>query len=181
MQAVSDYDLIKKFLEGNESAFNELLKRYQSKIYWHARRMLGNHFDADEITQQVIIVLYKKLKTFEFKSSFYTWVFRITHNQALNYIKKMKLKSFLPIDSDSAKNLRTNEDVVKNTEDKESLERLNEILKELPVKQREVFLLRRFEELSYEEIAEITGKSVGALKANYFHAIKKITEKMNVE
>ncbi len=181
MKTVSDNELIRKYLNGNEAAFNELLKRYQNKIYWHARRLLGDHYDADEITQQVIIVLYKKLKSFKFNSAFYTWVYKITHNLALNYIRKMKIKSFLSIESDSLKSLRTNEDIVRHTEDKESLERLNKILKTLPVKQREVFLLRRFEGLNYEEISEITGKSIGTLKANYFHALQKITERMKIE
>jgi len=181
MQTVSDYDLIKQFLNGDEAAFNELFRRYQNKIYWHARRMLGNHLDADEITQQVIIVLYEKLSSFKFESSFYTWVFRITHNLTLNYIRKRKLKSMLSFDSDSIRNLKTDEDIIRNTEDKEQLKRLNEILNELPTKQKEVFLLRRFEGLNYEEIAKITGKSVGALKANYFHALKKITERLEIE
>ncbi len=65
----SDYDLIKEFIGGSEIAFNVLARRYQEKIYWHARRMTGNHLDADDIVQQVLLVMFNKLKTFKFQSS----------------------------------------------------------------------------------------------------------------
>ena len=89
-----DFDLIKKFIDGDESAFNRLIVKYQEKIYWHARRMTGNHLDADEIVQEVLIVLYNKLKTFEFKSSLYTWIYTITNTRSINYLKKRSYKNF---------------------------------------------------------------------------------------
>jgi len=90
MSSNTDFELVKKYLDGDERAFNEIVRKYSEKIYWHARRMLGNHLDADEITQEVIIVLYKKLKTFNFNSSLYTWIYRITSNLCINYINKNK-------------------------------------------------------------------------------------------
>ena len=92
----NDFDLIKKFVEGDESSFNRLAIKYQEKIYWHARRMTGNHLDADEIVQEVLIVLYNKLKTFEFKSSLYTWIFTITNTRSINYLKKKTKPEFWP-------------------------------------------------------------------------------------
>ena len=170
--------LVEKFIEGDERAFNDLVKMHQQNIYWHARRMVGNHLDADEVAQQVIIVLYKKLSTFKFKSTLKTWIYRITQTRCLNLIKRRKVKRFLSLDNENTVALKSSDDIILRTEDKEKIERLNEYLEELPVKQREVFVLRHFEELNYEEISEITGKSVGGLKANYFHASKKIFGKL---
>lgn len=174
-EANIDFALIKDFVEGNESAFNRLAVKYQDKIYWHARRMTGNHLDADEIVQEVLLVLYNKLKTFEFKSSVYTWIYTITNTRSINYLKKKSLRSFFSLD-DILNKRSEDKDVIDNLEDKQKLEKIENALQKLPVKQREVFIMRNYDELSYEEISEITGKSVGALKANHFHALNKIKE-----
>ncbi len=171
----NDFELAKNFLNGDESAFNRLAVKYQEKIYWHARRMTGNHLDADEIVQEVLIVLYKKLNTFEFKSSLYTWIYTITNTRSINYLKKRKLKSFFSLDEISNKNF-SNKDIIDNLESKQKLAMIEKALQKLPVKQREVFIMRNFDELSYEEISGITNKSVGTLKANYFHALNKIKD-----
>lgn len=173
-----DQELVKSFIKGDERAFNELVKRHQQNIYWHARRMVGNHLDADEITQQVIIVLYKKLYTFKFNSSLKTWIYKITQTRCLNLIKRRNVKGFLNLDADSAKKIQSSEDIILKTEDKDKIARIYKYLEELPLKQREVFIFRHFEELNYEEISTITGKSVGGLKSNYFHAAKKIFGKL---
>lgn len=171
----NDFALIKDFVDGDESAFNRLAVKYQEKIYWHARRMTGNHLDADEIVQEVLLVLYKKLKTFEFKSSLYTWIYTITNTRSINYLNKKKLKSFFSLDEISDKAINQT-DVIDNIEAKQKLAVIEKALQKLPTKQREVFIMRNFDELSYEEISEITKKTVGTLKANYFHALNKIKE-----
>jgi RNA polymerase sigma-70 factor (ECF subfamily) len=94
----------------------------------------------------------------------------------LNFIKKRKVKRYLFLDDENVREIESQNDIVHNVEDKEKLEKLNFVLQKLPAKQREVFIMRQFDQLSYEEIAEIKGKSVGTLKANYFHALKKVTE-----
>lgn len=173
-----DYELIKDFLSGDEKAFNVLVSRYQSRIYWHARRMVGNHLDADEIVQEVLLVIYNKLGTFNFQSSLFTWIYRITSTRSLNLIKKNKFKKLLFVDKDSAEKT-SGEDIFVDYEQKEKFREIENYLQQLPEKQREVFILRNFENLSYEEISKITGKSVGALKANYFHAFNKMKELIN--
>lgn len=170
-------ELINSFLNGNESSFNEIIKKYQKNIYWQARRMVGNHLDADEITQEVIIVIYKKLKNFKFQSALKTWIYKITLSRTLNFLKKQKLKKIFNFSEMSNLSYRNNEDIIENFEQKEKVEKIQNKLKGLPDKQREVFILRHFEELSYEEISQITGKSIGGLKANYFHAFRKILGK----
>ncbi|MFO7445778.1 MAG: RNA polymerase sigma factor [Ignavibacteriaceae bacterium] len=175
-EAINDFELIKQFLNGSEAAFNKIVIKYQDKIYWHARRMTGNHLDADEIVQEVLLVMYNKLKTFQFKSSLYTWIYRITSTRSINLLRKNQVKRFFSIEESEAAGLRTSTDIIKNIEDKEKVDRINKALQKLPAKQREVFIMRTYEELSYDEISEITGKSVGGLKANYFHAVNKLTE-----
>ncbi len=179
MNLDNDFELVRKFNAGDESAFNEIVKKYQKKIYWHARQMLGDHLDADEVTQEVLIVLYKKLKTFNFKSSLFTWIYRIVTTRSLNQIKRNQIKRFLPFENANEKELAEKRDIIDDIINKEKLDKLNKILQKIPPKQRQVFILRNFEQLSYEEISKITGKSVGGLKANYFHALKKILEYAN--
>lgn len=177
---IEDQELIKEFLDGNEAAFNKLVSKYQNKIYWHARKMTGNHEDADEVTQEVLIVLYQKLHTFNFNSSLFTWIYTIVSRRSMNLINRRKIRNFFSL-SDEKIDIKENYDLLKNYDDKEKLKKLDAVLQALPVKQREVFILRNFEELSYDEISKITGKSVGGLKANYFHALKKVLEKFENE
>ena len=177
-EKTDDYELIKDFLSGNEQSFNLLARRYQEKIYWHARRMLGDHDDAHEIVQQVLLVMHKKLNTFNYSSSLYTWIYRITTTRSLNLLKKNKLRRILSFGSDESIENYGYENIIEDIESKELFRKMEKLLMELPVKQREVFIMRNYDDLSYEEISSITGKSVGALKANYFHAFKKIKEQM---
>jgi RNA polymerase sigma-70 factor (ECF subfamily) len=175
----SDEQLIKDFVSGSEAAFNRLIHKYQQKIYWHARRMTGNHLDADDIVQEVLLVMYNKLKDFKFESSLYTWIYKITSTRSLNLINRRKIKDFFSLDDSENKiDIHKDEDIIGGIENREKLEKLNSVLQKLPAKQREVFILRNFDELSYDEISEITGKSAGALKANYFHALNKVTDLM---
>jgi RNA polymerase sigma-70 factor, ECF subfamily len=175
----NDYELVNSFLAGNEGAFNLIVKKYQKKIYWHARQMLGNHLDADEVMQEVLIVMYNKLKNFNFNSSLYTWIYKIVSTRSLNQIRKKQVKRFFSIDEHEDFDLKDEQDIVENIDNKEKLNKVKSVLQKIPPKQREIFIMRNFEELSYEEISQITGKSVGGLKANYFHALKKVMELTN--
>ena len=177
----NDFELVKSFINGDESSFNRIVLRYQDKIYWHARRMTGNHLDADEVVQEVLMVLYTKMKSFKFKSSLYTWIYRITATRSINYLRKRNLRQIFSIDEPESKQIRSRGDILNDIEQKEKFGILEKVLQKLPAKQREVFIFRNFDELSYEEIAQITGNTVGGLKANYFHAMKKITELMGNE
>ena len=173
-----DYELIRDFLSGNQQSFNALARKYQERIYWHARRMLGDHDDAHEIVQQVLIVMYNKLDTFNFSSSIYTWIYKITSTRCLNLLKKKSLRKIFTFSTNESVENQGYENVIEEIESKEMLLKMENLLQKLPVKQREVFIMRNYDDLSYEEISEITGKTVGALKANYFHAFKKIKEQI---
>ena len=176
MNAVSDQDLIIDFQKGRSTAFNELVLRYQERIYWIARRIVNDHDTADDIVQEVFIKVHSELKNFRGDSQFYTWLYRITVNRAINIIRKKRIREFLRLDNVA--------DIIKDSEYQpderyecnENEELIEKAIQALPEKQRIVFLLRYQEELTYEEISKILKTSVGGLKANYFHAIKKITE-----
>ncbi|MCL6100328.1 MAG: RNA polymerase sigma factor [Bacteroidetes bacterium] len=177
MQPDNDFELVKNFLNGDETAFNSIVKSTKKKIYWHARQMVGNHLDADEVTQEVLIVIFKKLRTFNFNSSLYTWIYKIVSTRSLNQLRKRQVKKFFFIDDEESEvELRDKKDIIEDITNREKLEKVNRVLQKLPPKQRQIFILRNFEQLSYDEIAKITGKSVGGLKANYFHALKKVME-----
>lgn len=173
-----DYELIRDFLSGNQDSFNLLARKYQERIYWHARRMLGDHDDAHEIVQQVLLVMFNKLNTFNFSSSLYTWIYKITSNRCLNLLKRKSLKKIFTYSSDESFENVGYDNIVEGIESKEMFIKMEKLLLKLPTRQREVFIMRNFDDLSYDEISEITGKSIGALKANYFHAFRKVKEQM---
>ena len=173
-----DYELIQDFLSGNEQSFNILARKYQEKVYWHARRMLGDHDDAHEIVQQVLLVMHSKLNTFNFSSSIYTWIYKITSTRSLNLLKKRKLKRYFTFSENKNFENIGHENIIADIEAREKFNKMEKLLLKLPSKQREIFVMRNYDDLSYEEISTITGKSIGTLKANYFHAFRKMKELM---
>jgi RNA polymerase sigma-70 factor (ECF subfamily) len=172
----SDLELVRLFQNGDESAFNQLVLRYQERIYWVARRFVNDHEAADDIAQDVFVKAYESLRNFRSESSLYTWLYRIAVNTALNTLRRQKVKEFFRIDE-----LFEVEDTGAQGPD-EAVEReenralIEQAIARLPKKQRSVFVLRFYEEMPYEEIAKILKTSVGGLKANYFHAVRKIQE-----
>jgi RNA polymerase sigma-70 factor (ECF subfamily) len=172
----TDQELVRRFQRGDESAFNEVVRRYQEKVYWIARRFVNDHDAADDITQEAFCKAYESLRGFRGDASIYTWLYRITVNIALNTIRRQKVKGFFRIDAlfDVADtSVQAPDELVEQQEDRALIE---QAIAQLPRKQRSVFVLRYYEELPYEEIAKILKTSVGGLKANYFHAVRKIQE-----
>jgi RNA polymerase sigma-70 factor (ECF subfamily) len=176
MTGSSDLELVELFHQGNEAAFNELVRRYQEKVYWIARRFVNDHDQADDVVQEVFVKVYSALKQFRGESSVYTWLYRITVNVALNALRKQRLKNFIRIDEffETAEDESEQPDAIVERDEQQAL--IEEAIARLPEKQKAVFILRYHEELPYEEISHILNTSVGGLKANYFHAAKKIGE-----
>ncbi|MBI1804638.1 MAG: RNA polymerase sigma factor [Ignavibacteriae bacterium] len=177
MAPKTDLELVDDFRRGHVEGFNELVRRYQEKVYWIARRVVGSHDDADDIVQDVFVRVYRGLKDFRSESGFYTWVYRITVNLSLNAIRTKRVKDFLRLDDVEEPAYDGNDgqpdSAILQDEYKAVLERA---IDRLPPKQKLVFMMRYFDEIPYEEMAKILSKSVGGLKANYFHALKKIQE-----
>ena len=158
-----------------ELGFRLMIETYQRRVYQVIRRMVLIHEDADDLTQNTFIKAFKYLEKFEGNSSLFTWLYRIGTNEALSFLEKKKKRFFFSVD-DHQEKLESYLDQPGTLNGDEIQIRLQKALLKLPEKQRMVFHLKYQEELSYEEMAEITGTSVGALKASYHHAVKKIEQ-----
>ena len=171
-----DNKLIDAFIEGNENAFNYIVLKYQKKVYRIIRRIVLNHDDTNDILQEVFIKLYNSMSEYRRESRFFTYLYRIAVNHSLNHIRKAKKnKAYIVQINDDIHDLSsTNPGIEEELEKKEKIKIVEKALKSLPEKQRLVFILRFYDNLSYEEIGEILNISKGGLKANYFHAVKKI-------
>ena len=181
MEELSDLQLIEEVRNGKRRAFTELMRRYQQRIYWAARRIVGTHEDADDIAQEAFVKAYTALGDFRGESSFYTWLYRIAINLSLNAIRKRQLVNYLRENDTIGRFFPSTEDPSRQVEFKETQSRLQEAIARLPEKQRAVFVMRYYDEMSYDEISEVMKTSVGGLKANYFHALRKVREYMTDE
>jgi RNA polymerase sigma factor (sigma-70 family) len=171
----TDKELVRLFREGSNPgyAFNLVVRKYQEKLYWHIRKMLISHEDTDDTLQVVFIKAYESLPRFREESSLYTWLYRIATNEALSFLKRKKLRRFLSMEDIGTYLERT---LVSDAySDGEEIQmKLQKAVIRLPEKQRIVFNMKYFGEMKYEDMADILKTSVGALKASYHHAIKKI-------
>lgn len=174
---MTDKELLEKFAnpESRNYAFNLLVRQYQQKVYWHIRKMVIDHEDANDLTQDTFIKVWKGLENFKGDSQLFTWLYRIATNECLNHLAKKKRRFFLPINDITEELSNKLEDTNMISGDEIQL-KLQKALLTLPDKQRLVFNMKYYDELKYEDIAEITGTSVGALKASYHLAVKKVEE-----
>ena len=174
-----DGDIIEAFINGSHSAFNVLLMKYQKKVYWIVRKLVIDHDDADDITQEVFIKLHGSLKEFRGESKFFTYLYRIAMNYSLNHLSKKKRETQRSTDIDSMDIASDDKNTDELMDDTARTKLLEEAIGKLPEQQRAVFNMRYYDDLSYEEISKITNKSVGGMKANYFHAVKNIQKFLN--
>lgn len=163
-----------------ELGFRQLIETYQKPVYQVIRRMVIIHEDADDLTQNTFIKAYRALDKFEGNSSLFTWLYRIATNESLTFLEKKKKRFFFSLD-DHQEKMEAFVDQSPSLSGEEIQVKLQKSLLKLPDKQRLVFHLKYEEDLSYEEIAQITGTSVGALKASYHHAVKKIEQALLLE
>lgn len=177
----SDLELVQEVRNGRRQAFTELMRRYQQRVYWSARRIVGTHDEADDIAQETFIKAYLALGDFRGDASFFTWLYRIAVNLSLNAVRKKQVLNYLRESSVLRRVLPLEEDPAQQTEFHELQSRLEAAVAKLPEKQRAVFVLRYYDELSYDDIAQVLKTSVGGLKANYFHALKKIQRHLKDE
>lgn len=181
MEPLSDQELIQEVREGKRRAYTELMHRYQERVYWVARRIVGGHEDADDVTQETFVKAYLALGEFRGDSSFFTWLYRIAVNLSLNTIRKRQVLSYIHESELLGRFLPSHDDPSERVEQEETATLLERAIAQLPEKQRAVFVLRYHDELSYEEIAKILKTSIGGLKANYFHALRKVREHLRNE
>ena len=175
MQEYSDPELLDMFREesSRNHAFNLIVKKHQQRVYHHVRRMVIDHDDANDVVQNTFIKAWQGLLNFRSEAQLFTWLYRIATNESLNFLKKKRNVLFLPIINVEKKLSETLESDPLVNADKLQLQ-LQKAILTLPERQRAVFNMRYFDEMKYEEIAEILGVTEGALKASYHHAMKKI-------
>ena len=163
--------------DSKDEAFTRLVQEYKERLYWHIRKIVLDHDDANDVVQNTFIKVHLNIENFNENSTLFTWMYRIATNEALNFIKSKAKKIGL-------KNEEWIEAIAGNLEadpffdgDEAALILQKEISK-LPEKQRIVFNMRYFDGMNYDSISEILDTSVGALKASYHHAVKKIKTKL---
>jgi RNA polymerase sigma-70 factor (ECF subfamily) len=165
-------DLGKRLARGDEDAFDETVERYSRKVYGLCYRILRDQGDAEDITQEVFVRVYTKHKTFKGKSSLYTWIYRIALNLCFSHLKKRRAPT-IPFDEvEGVLKTRTDNDV-----DHRELERLVAgAVTHLPPRQRAVFTMRFYDKMTFKEISEAMGTSVGGAKANHHFAVQRLKE-----
>ena len=172
-----DHLLVLSFKEEStrEQAFTQLVRKYQERIYWHIRRMVIEHEDTNDILQNVFIKVWKNLADFRQESLLYTWLYRIATNETLTWIEKEKRRTSVSLDDNE--DMFANKIVDQKGYDPGRAEwKLQQAMALLPDKQKLVFSLRYYDEMPYDKMSEVLGTSVGALKASYHHAVKKVEE-----
>lgn len=173
---IVDDEQIKGLLEHSstlEAGFRLLMESYQERLYWHIRRIVTEHEDANDVLQNALIKVFNSIERFKWEAKLYTWLYRIATNEAITFLNKKRKKLATSIDSKEL-NLSNKLQADSYFDGNEAQRQLQLALQTLPEKQRLVFNMRYFDELSYHDISNILGTSEGGLKASYHHAAKKI-------
>ncbi|MBR0432641.1 MAG: sigma-70 family RNA polymerase sigma factor [Bacteroidaceae bacterium] len=160
-----------------EQAFTMLVDHFKEQLYWQIRRMVLSHDDADDVLQNTFIKAWTGLEGFRGDSKLSTWLFRIANNETLNFLERKR--QALSIDDEAAVGVAARLESDPYFDGDETERQLQEAIAQLPAKQRQVFNLKYFDEMKYEEMSDLLGTSVGALKASYHHAVKKISDFFN--
>ena len=171
----TDEEIIEKIQDEKtiNYGFNSLMDKYQEKVYWVIRRMVIEHEVANDVAQETFVKVWKNIGSFKGDSKLYTWIYRIATNEAFNHLRKKKIRFFIPI-GDIEYELSSSLDTDIYYSGDEIQLKLQKALLKLPEKQRLVFNMKYFEEMKFKDIAEIMDVSIGGLKAQYHHAVKKI-------
>ena len=177
MSEYSDDELLARFRDkrSRNDAFSAMVVRYRERLYWHIRKMVIVHEDADDVLQNTFVKAWKGLETFRGEAQLYTWMYRIATNEAITFLNQKRNRQMMPLeDAEYLLSQSLHHDAYFSG-DELQLE-LQKAILTLPEKQRIVFNMKYFDEMPYEDMSEILGTSVGALKASYHHAVKKIKD-----
>ena len=175
--ANDDSELLIMFREpsSREKAYTSIIRKYQERLYWHIRRMVVSHDDANDVLQNVFIRVWNGLENFREDARLYTWLYRIATNECLSFLEQQKRRNVLPL-SDVEEGLSNQVRAEKDFDAARAEWKLQLAIQRLPEKQRLVFNLRYYDEMPYEEMSKVLETSEGALKASYHHAVKKIED-----
>lgn len=171
---ISDKELLEQYRLNNQKGFQLIVEKFQERIYWQVRRITKNHQDTEDVLQNIFIKVWKALPEFREESALYTWIYRIAFNETHTFLSKESKKKTVDIDPALFEN--SVEINGKNYSPEEIETIFTKALETLPEKQKLVFNLKYYDELKFQEIEDLLGTSVGALKASYHIAVKKIEE-----
>ncbi len=171
----SDFELIDRVLSGNRFSFEELVNRYKKSVYFLTYRMVHDHEDAADLSQETFLKAYQGLRKFKRQSSFHTWLYRITVNLCINHLRKKRSRQYVELEHTHSVEYP---EILEDLELEELQTMVNDAVNELPEKQRAAVILRIYHGLSHKEISDILGCSVGTVKANYFHAIRNLRKSL---
>nr|WP_169303321.1 sigma-70 family RNA polymerase sigma factor [Pedobacter cryophilus] len=174
---IEDALILQKFEDEKtrHEAFSILLNKYQQKVYWHIRRIVINHDDADDLVQDVFIKVWKNLLNFRQDAQLYTWLYRIATNESITFLNKKRSKNNISID-DLSEQLSQSLNEENYFSGDAIQKKLQKAILTLPEKQKLVFNMKYFDDMKFQEISDVLGTSVGALKASYHLAVKKIEQ-----
>ena len=156
-----------------ERLFTEIVKNFSERVDWHVRRFVNNHEDADDLVQEIFLKIWTALPSFRGEAQLFTWVYRIATNETLNWLRREKVRAalrFTSIDAEMERRIDSDPFFDGDAADRA----LSKAVAKLPEKQRQVFILRYYDEMPYEQMSEVLGTSVGALKASYHLAQEKV-------
>ena len=173
----SDAELLIQFKDQvtKEKAFTTIIRKYQEKLYWHIRRMVVDHDDANDVLQNMFIRVWNGLENFREDAQLYTWLYRIATNESLTFLEQQKKRASVSL-SDVESGLSNKIKADKHFDPQKLEWKLQLAIQQLPEKQRIVFSLRYYDEMPYEEMSRVLETSEGALKVSYHHAVKKIED-----
>ena len=176
-EQLDDKELLIQFREPatKERSFTLIIKKYQEKLYWHIRRLVVEHEDANDVLQNMFIKVWNALENFREDSQLYTWLYRIATNECLTFLEQKKKRASVSL-SDVESGLSNRLKADKHFDANKLEWKLQVAIQQLPEKQRIVFNLRYYDEMPYEKMSKVLETSEGALKASYHHAVKKIED-----
>ena len=176
-QHLDDNELLMQFKDpsSRERGFTNIIKKYQEKLYWHIRRIVVQHEDANDVLQNMFIKVWNALDNFREDSQLYTWLYRIATNESLTFLEQQKRRASVSL-GDVENGLSNKLKADKNYDSSKIEWKLQLAMQQLPEKQRVVFNLRYYDEMPYQEMSRVLETSEGALKASYHHAVKKIED-----
>ncbi|MDE5612710.1 MAG: sigma-70 family RNA polymerase sigma factor [Odoribacter sp.] len=177
---MADEDIVCLFREGKRDvAFRLLVDRYRERLYWHVRKILIGHEDADDVLQNVFVKIWQSLSEFRFDSKLYTWMYRIATNEALNFLNEKRRKVYGNSDeiSGSLENTLESDPFFSGDDIQKELQRA---ILTLSDRQRVVFNMKYFDDMSYDDMSQVLNVAVGTLKATYHHAVKKIEASLKI-
>ena len=167
-------------MQTKEEIFNSIVRENSEKLYWHVRRMVNSHEDADDLLQEIFLKVWTALPSYRGEAQFGTWVWRIATNETLNFLRREKVRAalrFSSVDAEMERRIMADPFFDGTAAQRE----FAKAVAKLPDKQRQVFIMRWWDDLPYEQISKITGTTIGALKASYHIAREKLESQLNLK